>query len=496
MKEPDKILLQYLTQIFSSCSLEEAILQLYAFLQKYMDFYKLTLYMVDSHDNSYSPWLIIEEGEIHYHNFSSKLRTALRDLPTDYKNNAYIENDLKNAAFIVPLRNSPARSLLALTLYTQNTLMVSLNLQSLAKNQFTQEHAEILELFRIPLQRMMENFFATYTGISTDFSLNVFQNSYELIKQCKGLKQVRSQVESVAQSHVPVLILGETGVGKELVADSIHYLSGKPASRIIKVNCASLTENLMDSELFGHEKGAFTGAASVHIGYFEQAQNSTLFLDEIGELSLTAQAKILRVVQNREIRRVGGTNTYVTNARFIFATNRDIAKLAEEGKFRQDLLYRLAIFPIVVPPLRNRKEDIPVLVHTLYAKKVEELGMLSPPALTDTVIHACYKRIWKGNVRELEHLIERSLLTSKHAGRKTLCLDEAGAHQTSSAKQTFDIQKSRIEEALFHCKGRIQGEHGAAQYLGINPNTLRSQMKKLGIPVLLKEREIYKQAMP
>jgi chemotaxis protein methyltransferase CheR len=308
-------------------------------------------------------------------------------------------------------------------------------------------------------------------------------NFGEIIGQSAALKYVLFKVEQVAATDTAVLILGETGTGKELIARAIHNASQRKDRPLIKVNCAALPSNLIESELFGHEKGAFTGALSRKLGRFEIADRATLFLDEVGELPPEMQSKLLAVLQDGEFERLGSTQTIKTDIRIIAATNRDLEEEISKGRFREDLWYRLNVFPITVPPLRERKEDIPLLVEwftTIFfkkmGKKIERVPSKTMRALQD------YS--WPGNIRELKNILERAVITSQGS---VLCIpDRLEAPQIhrgmeSSRKRLEDVERDHILQILGETKWRIDGPKGAALLLGLNPSTLRSRMKKLGI---------------
>ncbi|MCQ6957014.1 sigma 54-interacting transcriptional regulator [Mucilaginibacter aquariorum] len=317
--------------------------------------------------------------------------------------------------------------------------------------------------------------------------IEVNQNYAEIIGDSPVMQKTFRLVTQVAPSDSTVLILGETGTGKELIARAIHNNSPRKNKLMVKVNCAALPANLIESELFGHEKGSFTGATERRLGKFELANNGTLFLDEIGEMPLELQVKLLRALQEKEIERVGGRGTIKVDVRIIAATNRDLEKEVDEGRFRSDLFYRLNIFPIQLSALRDRKEDIPVLathfIHRYSKKTGRQITTLSSKALQDMMTYN-----WPGNIRELEHLIERSILltageTLKHVYLPSLKIG------TSVITANGEIQLKTIDEnecehilrILKFTQGRISGRGGAADILGIPPSTLNSKIKRLGI---------------
>jgi transcriptional regulator with PAS, ATPase and Fis domain len=304
-----------------------------------------------------------------------------------------------------------------------------------------------------------------------------------------GLKDVMKKAAQVAHLSSPVLLLGETGVGKEIVANAIHNRSMRRDGPFIRVNCGAITDTLVDSELFGHEKGAFTGAVSLKRGIFERGDKGTVFLDEIGELSLQAQVKMLRVLQHKEFERVGGSGPVKVDIRIIAATHRNLEDMIREGTFREDLWFRLNVFPIVIPPLRERKSDIPALVRHFIDRKSNELGIKKPPLLSPGAIDLLMAYDWPGNVRELENIVERALIVNKEG--EPLFFDNLLPHQET--KETIvgpsgneslsmdDVMARHIKYVLDLTKGKIHGKGGAAEVLGVNASTLRARMRNLGI---------------
>jgi DNA-binding NtrC family response regulator len=298
------------------------------------------------------------------------------------------------------------------------------------------------------------------------------------------VRRVLEQVAQVAPTDSTVLILGETGTGKELVARAIHDASRRRERPLVKVNCAALPRELVESELFGHEKGAFTGATQQRRGRFDLADGGTVFLDEVGELPLEAQAKLLRVLQEREFERVGGTRTLKTDVRVIAATNRDLQAQVAAGAFRSDLFYRLNVFPIEVPPLRERREDIPALARHFATKAARRIGK-SVNGVAPAFLERAAAYHWPGNIRELENLVERALIMSNGPLLDAAELGAAGAATPpigSRVEGTLqELERSHIRRVLESTHWMIEGERGAARILGINPSTLRGRMRKLGI---------------
>jgi PAS domain S-box-containing protein len=310
-----------------------------------------------------------------------------------------------------------------------------------------------------------------------------------IIGSRRGLSRIMQEVQSVAGTDASVLIQGESGTGKELVARAVHGLSRRASRPLVKVNCGALPAPLIASELFGHERGAFTGATARRIGRFELAQGGTLFLDEIGELPLELQATLLRALQEREFERVGGSQTLRVDTRVIAATNRDLALLVAEGRFRQDLYFRLNVFPIVLPPLRERRDDIPDLIEACLQRLSQQLRRpidgVSPESLRRLVAYD-----WPGNVRELHNVLERAAIVSC-APLLDVCgvitpprrraLREPSAPLREHGATLRECERQHILAALARSNWKIAGPRGAAEALGLHPNTLRSRMQRLGI---------------
>jgi transcriptional regulator with GAF, ATPase, and Fis domain len=306
----------------------------------------------------------------------------------------------------------------------------------------------------------------------------------EIVGESKAISGVMAQAEQVSATGSTVLIFGETGTGKELLAHAIHDMSNRKDRVLVMVNCASLPPTLIESELFGREKGAYTGSLTQMIGRFELADGSTLFLDEIGELPLELQSKLLRVLEQGRFERLGSSKTIQVDVRLIAATNLDLARAVNEGMFRKDLYYRLNVFPIIIPPLRDRKEDIPSLIWSFVKQLEKPLGkrINSIPMMK---MEALMNYPWPGNIRELKNVIERAMIMSKS---NILAVDPpAGAPQEQSKIYTLeDLERRHILEVIERTGWRISGDNGAAEILGMKRTTLQSKMKALGItrPVL------------
>ncbi len=368
-------------------------------------------------------------------------------------------------------------------------------------DRYTNEHARLLRLLREPMSIAMSNAmkhqevirFKQMLADDNRYLLDELRSvsGDEIIGADFGLSMVMRMVEQVASLDSPVLLLGETGTGKELIANAIHTFSPRKEGPFIKVNCGAIPETLLDSELFGHEKGAFTGAIGQKRGRFERADKGTIFLDEIGELPPHAQVRLLHVLQRKEIERVGGTNSIPVDIRIISATHRNLQEMVGSGQFREDLWFRLNVFPIMIPPLRQRKGDIPSLAHHFLYHKSIELKLKEIPKLAANAIDRLTAYDWPGNVRELENTIERALIQHRAGGPLSF---EALFPFTAPGRivngqdrvepfVSLDEMNSRyIRRAIEKAGGKIYGPGGAAQILSINPSTLRKRMNKLGIP--------------
>jgi PAS domain S-box-containing protein len=311
----------------------------------------------------------------------------------------------------------------------------------------------------------------------------------EIVGESEPLQTILRKIEQVASTDLNVLILGETGTGKELVARAIHHRSARRDRPFVKVNCAALHPELIESELFGHEKGSFTGAFAKHIGRFELANDGTVFLDEVAEIPPHLQAKLLRVLQEREFERLGSSTTTRVDVRVLAATNRNVQELIKRGRFRSDLYFRMAVLLIEVPPLRHRRGDIPLLVWHIIQKEQAKLGKRIGEVPRD-VMDALIASDWPGNIRELENVINRGLVVSHGSEFRlddSITKDKSAPqlYRTTSRQQRrgslAEVERSHIMEVLKRCNWRVKGNGNAADCLGLNPSTLRFRMKKLGI---------------
>jgi formate hydrogenlyase transcriptional activator len=385
------------------------------------------------------------------------------------------------------------RAYVCVPLMARGRAIGALLLQSFAPNRYAVEDVPLLEEVAKQIALAVENMRA-FEEIARLRAKLEEENRYlqeeiksdhnfeEIVGQSRAIKELFKAIEAVAPVGATVLITGETGTGKELVARALHNLSPRRGKALIKVNCAALPAGLIESELFGHEKGAFTGAIARKIGRFELAHGGTLFLDEIGDLPLELQPKLLRVLQEGEFERIGASHTITVDVRVIAATNRDLETAIRENRFRSDLYYRLNVFPIRLPPLRERTEDIPLLVRYLTLKYGPLLGK-KISNVSPEIMKMLQTYSWPGNVRELENVIERATILSAGAELElgwwpmtTGSTGRAGATRTLE-----EVEREHILAVLELTGWRVSGERGAAGQLGMKPTTLEARMKKLGI---------------
>jgi len=301
-----------------------------------------------------------------------------------------------------------------------------------------------------------------------------------IVGQSPTIRRVLAQVGKVAPTDSTVLLLGETGTGKELLAESLHELSARRHRMLVSVNCAAMPAPLVESELFGREKGAFTGALSHQVGRFELADGSTIFLDEVGDLPLEVQAKLLRVLEARQIERLGNPRPVSVNVRIIAATNHDLEKAVSDGKFRLDLYYRLNVFPITVPPLRERGEDIPLLAWA-FADEFAKTFNKNIQSIEPESMAALQRYSWPGNVRELRNLVERAMIMATGPILRITVPGTPPLFPSASSRKMEDVERDHVLSILEKSGWRVRGANGAAEQLGIKPTTLEARMAKLGI---------------
>jgi formate hydrogenlyase transcriptional activator len=406
---------------------------------------------------------------------------------------AYSRADMVNASapFFRRLLEAGVQSVCFLPLVTSKGTMGTLNLGSKQDNAFVDPEINFLKHLAAQVAIALDN--VETHRLTVELTRKVKEerlylqdgsrspdNFEEIIGESAALKRVLSQVQTVARSDATVLILGETGTGKELVARAIHRLSARADESFIKLNCAAIPTGLLESELFGHEKGAFTGAISQKIGRLELADKGTLFLDEVGEIPLELQPKLLRVLQDQEFERLGGTRTIKIDIRLIAATNRDLAKRVASQEFRSDLYYRLHVFPLRMPTLRERSRDIPLLVR-YFVQKFSRRMNKRIETIPVEAMRALEGWQWPGNVRELENFIERSVILSEGSSLTAPLAELSATEGTKRGATLEDLEREHILRVLRETGGVIAGVHGAAARLGMKRTTLQSRIQRLGI---------------
>ncbi len=394
--------------------------------------------------------------------------------------------------------NVEGTSLIVIGLDDQGRELGSAVFISEGEDKLNVEHLRMLRLIKEPFFVAMSNAIR-HQQITKLKDLLADDNRYlqgelwrlsgdEIIGANFGLKNVMYKARQVAKLDSPVLLTGETGVGKDVIANAIHYSSARSHGPFVSVNCGAIPEALIDSELFGHEKGAFTGAISKKRGRFERANKGTIFLDEVGELPLQAQVRLLRVLQSREIERVGGVKTIPLDIRIIAATNRNLGEMVKNKEFREDLWFRLDVFPILIPPLRERTIDIPSLVQHFVSVKSRDLKLPSIPKLSPGCMDNLLGYSWPGNVRELQNVIERALILNPKGPLRFDHMGIQSSKETSNPRMDIggpdnldDVISRHIQHVLNKANGRVNGPKGAAGLLGVNPSTLRNRMKRMRI---------------
>jgi formate hydrogenlyase transcriptional activator len=410
--------------------------------------------------------------------------------------------DVDQDRFIHPVaRAFGIKSYLSMPITAEGKAVGTININSFQTNAFDDEELHLLELISKHIEIAINNARQAEAlrqalaeverlknrlqaeNVYLQEELTTVHHCGEFIGTSNPLREVLRRVEQVAPTDATVLIQGETGTGKELIARAIHRRSRHRDRPLVKVNCAALPAGLIESELFGHEKGAFTGAIARKIGRFELADGGTLFLDEVGELPLELQAKLLRVLQEGEFERVGGSHTITARVRVIAATNRNLAEAVKVGAFRADLFYRLNVFPLTLPPLRERKDDIPLLVQCALERFAKKFGK-PLQRLSDESLGRVMRYSWPGNVRELQNVLERAAILARGP---VVEIDEALDQRLSENEQLSpvmtlqEVERAHILRVLDETHGIIEGPRGAARILGLHPNTLRSRLQKIGI---------------
>jgi len=432
----------------------------------------------------------------HRDNLPDVVKDGIRRFDTRSEKNVVIVNDPATETairFLYPFVEYEQYSCMMLPLTVENDLLGVVLLFAAGQNRYTKGHSDLLnsvaQPFSIALANTLEHLELMKLKRQLEDENKCLRQEHQggfegdVVGRENGLRKVFELVELVASLTNPVLLLGETGTGKEVVASYIHKASSQKGP-FVAVNCGALPPTLVDSELFGYEKGAFTGAAAGKRGFFERAQNGTIFLDEIGELPPEVQVRLLRVIQEKVITRVGGEKSIPLNVRIICATHCDLDQMVKEQKFRQDLLFRINVFPIIIPPLRDRREDIPLLAACFIRGKAVEMGLRDIPEISAEDMIRLKSYDWPGNVRELQNIIERAVILRRNNQLSIGSLLSMVVQRPETSGETENLDDyitQRIAEALKKTGGRISGPKGAAALLGINPSTMRNKMKKLGM---------------
>ncbi len=490
-------------RICGSLNIEKALWQSLLFLQEYIQAEEAALLFYDPNKGTVTLNTHADNSGGHLVNLQAAYPPELRAILEDISQlEDFVENRAEEHPIAKPILMAMGKgksSVILVRLIVEGLWVGSVALWAHGWNKFNDEHLRLMKQLKKPFFIALSNS-RRYTELLELKDLLADDNRYlqeelqkisgsEIIGADFGLKDVMQKVRSVATLSSPVLLQGETGVGKEIIAGAIHNASLRRDGPFIKVNCGAIPETLMDSELFGHEKGAFTGAIDQKRGRFERANGGTIFLDEIGELSPEAQVRLLRVLQEKEIERIGGTDPIKVDIRVIAATHRDLKAMIREGKFREDLYFRLQVFPIDIPPLKRRSGDIPSLVQHFIHKKSRDLKLAAIPILTPRAYDQLMAHHWPGNVRELENAVERAIILNRDG---PLSFSNLGPQEESKGPAVSDsdtnesynldqVTADHIRRVLKITNGRVEGNNGAAELLGINPGTLRHRMRKLGI---------------
>jgi DNA-binding NtrC family response regulator len=491
--------------MYSSVKWEQALLQLGTVLQTYIPFDYMEGGFINEEYNTigllrrnFDTYEIINLERF------SKITAIKKEELIDMQSKSLkydIAQIYEGDSFIKTCQNSAIKRLIVHTFGIKSFVVIPLNIEGTVFNflfysrhfeTYTREHLMLLTKLENILTKFVNNMHIARKKTFNDskeiinITGNLLQGFESMIGNSKKMITVFDCIKKVAPFETSVLILGESGTGKEKVVQGIHNLSSRRDKPLVIINCGAIPDNLAESLLFGHEKGAFTGALDRRIGKFEMADGGTIFLDEIGEMPIDLQVKLLRVLQEKEIERVGGRSSINIDVRIIAATNRNLEEELAAGRFRLDLYYRLYVFPINVPSLRERKEDIPALVThfiNLFSKKIG----IKPPVLAAEVLQEMLSYDWPGNIRELEHVIERSILMSESNIIKEIHLPFSNKNQLGEIQQEYSIktihdnERDYIIYILKKCKGKVSGLGGAAEILNIPASTLNSKIKKLGI---------------
>lgn len=496
---------------FNPLKWEQALFQLGRAIQPYVPFDYMESGFEESKDAGYGMTGLLRKNFDDYQIISPEKFSKITDLGDSelkelygkspnhkkasiYSGESFIEINKESPIKRIVIQNFGIKSFIALVVNLEEGTRFNFFFYSRHADSYANEHLSLLTSIESVLAKFVKSMYITSKVTSNEPEKELIPKIYSIPSQgfdgmignSKKMFSVFDYIRKVAPSDTSVLILGESGTGKEKVAQCIHKLSPRKQKPLVIINCGAIPDNLAESLLFGHEKGAFTGAIDKRIGKFELADGGTIFLDEIGEMPIELQVKLLRVLQEKEIERIGGRSPIKIDVRIIAATNRNLEEEVAAGRFRLDLYYRLHVFPIVVPPLRERKEDVTDLASYFVSSYSEKIGRKSL-SLSANVLQQLMVYDWPGNIRELEHLIQRSILLSEGNVIKEIQIPKLYREQNAEKQEEFSIktihenERDYISYILKKCKGKVSGAGGAAELLDIPPSTLNSKMKKLGI---------------
>ncbi|MCP4754584.1 MAG: sigma-54-dependent Fis family transcriptional regulator [Proteobacteria bacterium] len=504
--DPNRFFQEMTFHFLNSLDIEQSLNDLFNYLKRFLPLDHLSIGVIDKRQISvhYMAEADSEGGRI-IDEYVQHSEVVIDEGIATFKDMFRVFNDWDKSPYCQSLAAyfgiEKAFSMMVMTIDIGGPLFGFFGIMAFGKNRYRKEHVRLLQSVDKLISNHVSHLLHHWEIMLSNERLASenkdlwkrlgYASGNKVVGSKLGLKDVMKNVEQVASLRSPVLLIGETGVGKEIIAKAVHYASDRAQGPMISVNCGAIPETLLESELFGYEKGAFTGATRQKKGYFERANNGTIFLDEIAELSLQAQVKLLRVLQDMKLERIGGSQTITVDTRIVAATNRDLPTMIKEGRFREELWFRLNVFPIRIPPLKERTQDIPELLRYFASRKAKEMNLKFLPRFAPEAIGQLQAYDWPGNVRELQNVIERAIIL--HQG-ELLSFPNLNDFEISNqrAEMRSDLESiitldevvvAHIRKTLVVTKGRIEGRNGAAELLGMKPSTLRGRMRKLGVTV-------------